>query len=81
MRWSVGKHPTIDNTQFGGMRVKDAIVDQFRERYDARPNVDRIDPDVRFQVRLERQHFHFFQDFSGPSLHQRGYRKEQGRRH
>jgi 23S rRNA G2445 N2-methylase RlmL/23S rRNA G2069 N7-methylase RlmK/C1962 C5-methylase RlmI len=74
----VGKHPTIDNTQFGGMRVKDAIVDQFRERYDARPNVDRIDPDVRFQVRLERQHFHFFQDFSGPSLHQRGYRKEQG---
>lgn len=77
----VGKHPTIDNTQFGGMRVKDAIVDQFRERYDARPNVDRIDPDVRFQVRLERQHFHFFQDFSGPSLHQRGYRKEQGRRH
>ncbi|MBU2280102.1 MAG: bifunctional 23S rRNA (guanine(2069)-N(7))-methyltransferase RlmK/23S rRNA (guanine(2445)-N(2))-methyltransferase RlmL, partial [Gammaproteobacteria bacterium] len=43
-----------------------------------RPNVDRLDPDVRFQLRMERSHFYFVQDFSGPSLHQRGYRKEQG---
>jgi 23S rRNA G2445 N2-methylase RlmL/16S rRNA G966 N2-methylase RsmD len=74
----VGKHPTIDNTQFGAMRVKDAIVDQFRTKTGDRPNVDRLDPAVRFQLRMEKNHFYFVQDFSGPSLHQRGYRKEQG---
>lgn len=74
----VGKHPTIDNTQYGAQRVKDVIVDQFRQQYEKRPDVDRADPDLRFQVRLEKQFFHFLQDFSGPSLHQRGYRKEQG---
>jgi len=74
----VGKHPKIDNTQFGAIRLKDAIVDQFREETGHRPDVDRMDPDVRFQVRLDKNHFHFLQDFSGPSLHQRGYRAGQG---
>ena len=74
----VGKHPKIDNTQFGAIRLKDAIVDQFREETGNRPDVDRMDPDVRFQVRLDKTHFHFLQDFSGPSLHQRGYRAGQG---
>lgn len=74
----VGKHPKIDNTQFGAIRLKDAIVDQFREETGNRPDVDRMDPDVRFQVRLDKNHFHFLQDFSGPSLHQRGYRAGQG---
>lgn len=74
----VGKHPKIDNTQYGGMRLKDAIVDQFREETGQRPDVDRLTPDVRFQVRLDKAHFHFLLDFSGPSLHQRGYRSGQG---
>ena len=74
----VGKHPKIDNTQFGAIRLKDAIVDQFREETGNRPDVDRMNPDVRFQVRLDKAHFHFLQDFSGPSLHQRGYRSGQG---
>lgn len=74
----VGKHATIDNTQFGAMRLKDAIADQFRAKTGQRPDVDKDQPHVRFQVRLERQQFVFLRDFSGPSLHQRGYRKEQG---
>ncbi|MDX3774062.1 bifunctional 23S rRNA (guanine(2069)-N(7))-methyltransferase RlmK/23S rRNA (guanine(2445)-N(2))-methyltransferase RlmL [Chromatiaceae bacterium AAb-1] len=74
----VGKHALIDNTQYGAMRLKDAIVDQFREESGQRPDVNRLDPDVRFQVRLEKNFFHFLQDFSGPSLHQRGYRSGQG---
>uniref|UniRef100_A0A486XUF3 Ribosomal RNA large subunit methyltransferase K/L n=1 Tax=Rheinheimera sp. BAL341 TaxID=1708203 RepID=A0A486XUF3_9GAMM len=74
----VGKHPKIDNTQFGAIRLKDAIVDQFREETGNRPDVDRMAPDVRFQVRLDKAYFHFLQDFSGPSLHQRGYRAGQG---
>jgi len=74
----VGKHPTIDNTQFGAMRVKDAIVDSFRELTGQRPDVSKQEPDVRFQLRMEKHSFYFLRDFSGPSLHQRGYRKEQG---
>ncbi|MDP4535251.1 bifunctional 23S rRNA (guanine(2069)-N(7))-methyltransferase RlmK/23S rRNA (guanine(2445)-N(2))-methyltransferase RlmL [Alkalimonas collagenimarina] len=74
----VGKHPSIDNTQYGALRVKDAIVDQFRAAEGERPNVDRQQPDVRFQVRISNKAFHFLQDFSGPSLHQRGYRFGQG---
>lgn len=74
----VGKHPTIDNTQFGAMRLKDAIADQFRAKTGHRPDVDKDEPHVRFQLRLERQMFVFLRDFSGPSLHQRGYRKEKG---
>ncbi len=62
----VGKHPTIDNTQFGAMRIKDAIVDQFRTNTGDRPNVDRLEPDVRFQLRMEKNQFYFVQDFSGP---------------
>lgn len=74
----VGRHALIDNTQFGAIRLKDAIVDQFREETGHRPDVNRQEPDVRFQVRLEKQAFYFLQDFSGPSLHQRGYRSGQG---
>jgi len=74
----VGKHPTIDNTQFGAMRVKDAIADSFREQTGQRPDVSKQDADVRFQLRMEKSCFYFLRDFSGPSLHQRGYRKEQG---
>ncbi len=64
----VGKHPTIDNTQFGAMRLKDAIADQFRAKTGHRPDVDKDDPHVRFQLRLEKHHFVFLRDFSGPSL-------------
>lgn len=74
----VGKHPLIDNTQYGALRLKDAIVDQFREENGQRPDINRLDPDIRFQVRLDKSFFHFLQDFSGPSLHQRGYRSAQG---
>ena len=36
-----GNVPGIDHTQFGAQRVKDAIVDQFRDRTGERPSVDR----------------------------------------
>ena len=39
-----GSVPGIDNSQFGALRVKDAIVDQFREKTGQRPSVDRAAP-------------------------------------
>lgn len=74
----VGKSEEIRNSQFGGLTVKDAIVDQFREQQLPRPNVDKHDPQIRFQVRLLRQEAAFYLDFSGRGLFQRGYRQHSG---
>ena len=59
------------------MRVKDAIVDQFRERHgDRRPSVDARAPDVRVNAHLARGRVTLSLDLSGESLHRRGYRAD-----
>lgn len=68
----------IDNTHFGALKVKDAIVDKLRNREGLRPSVEKIDPDVRVHLRLERGEAILSLDLSGHSLHQRGYRLQQG---
>lgn len=73
-----GVNREIRNTQFGGLKVKDAIVDQFTERTGRRPDVSRQDPDVQVHARLRREKIDICIDFSGTSLHQRGYRVETG---
>jgi 23S rRNA (guanine2445-N2)-methyltransferase / 23S rRNA (guanine2069-N7)-methyltransferase len=73
-----GNLPGIVNTQFGAQRVKDAIVDQFRERTGQRPSVDRAAPALRINVRAGRAGVVVAIDLSGDSLHRRGYRGGQG---
>ena len=61
------------------MVVKDAIVDQFVEKHDERPSVDKVQPDIRIQARLLKETCLFFYlDFSGRSLFHRGYREHTG---
>jgi len=74
----VGKSDEIRNTQFGGLTIKDAIVDQFRALGMDRPNVDKKSPDISFQARLVRDHVSIYLDFSGRGLFQRGYREHSG---
>ncbi len=74
----VGKSQAIRNTQFGGLTVKDAIVDDFRERGLERPSVAKDYPDIRIQARLLKLKVTFYLDFSGRSLFQRGYRQHSG---
>ena len=74
----VGYSEEIRNSQFGGLTIKDAIVDQFREQGFERPNVDKKSPQISFQARLLRDHIHIFLDFSGRGLFQRGYREHSG---
>ena len=69
-----GQNPRIRNTQFGAQRSKDAIVDWFTEHAGRRPFVARKDPDIRFNIRLGGSEAVVSMDFSGGSLHQRGYR-------
>jgi len=68
----------ITHSQFGALKVKDAIVDQFRERTGERPNVDREKPDVRVNVYVFRNKARVAIDLSGSSLHRRGYREQAG---
>jgi 23S rRNA (guanine2445-N2)-methyltransferase / 23S rRNA (guanine2069-N7)-methyltransferase len=69
-----GAVPGITHTQFGAQRVKDAIVDQFRERTGSRPSVDRDSPTLRINAHAARGALTLAIDLSGESLHRRGYR-------
>lgn len=68
----------IRNTQFGALKVKDAIVDRLREKYKRRPSVDVVSPQICVDVHLHRGQITLSLDFSGGALHQRGYRHAQG---
>jgi len=74
----VGYSEEIRNSQFGGLTIKDAIVDQFREQGFERPNVDKNSPQISFQARLLRDQVSIYLDFSGRGLFQRGYREHSG---
>ena len=73
-----GTSPSIRNTQYGALKVKDAIVDRFTKRGGMRPNIDKREPDIRIQVHLKREEVSVALDLSGPALHQRGYRAGTG---
>ncbi len=67
----------IRNTQFGALKVKDAVVDRLREIYKRRPDVDAKSPDIAIDVHLRKGVVTIALDLSG-NLHQRGYRQAQG---
>ncbi|VXC18252.1 putative conserved AdoMet-dependent methyltransferase with RNA interaction domain [Pseudomonas sp. 8BK] len=73
-----GNGSGIDNTHFGALKVKDAIVDKLRLKDGTRPSVDKLNPDLRVHLRLDRGEAILSIDLSGHSLHQRGYRLQQG---
>ncbi len=74
----VTSHSAITHSLFGAQKVKDAIVDQFREKYNVRPSVDKENPDIAIHVYLNRDRATLSLDLSGESLHKRGYRLERG---
>ncbi|MEZ5963565.1 MAG: RNA methyltransferase [Planctomycetota bacterium] len=57
--------------------VKDAIVDQLRERHGVRPDVDRELPDVPLKLVLRENDVILYRNLSGASLHKRGWRRVQ----
>lgn len=64
----------INNTHFGALKVKDAVVDQMRAKFQIRPNIDTTQPDIRINVNLNGETAVLSLDLSGESLHRRGYR-------
>ncbi|MCP5125709.1 MAG: bifunctional 23S rRNA (guanine(2069)-N(7))-methyltransferase RlmK/23S rRNA (guanine(2445)-N(2))-methyltransferase RlmL [Gammaproteobacteria bacterium] len=70
-----GTCPGIDHSHYGAQRIKDAVVDRFREQCGQRPSVDRRQPDLRIHVQLRNGQAMVSLDLSGDSLHRRGYRE------
>ena len=70
--------PGVDNTHFGSLKVKDAVVDILRKADGTRPSVDKVNPDLRINVFCRSNEAQLAIDMSGQSLHQRGYRLQQG---
>jgi putative N6-adenine-specific DNA methylase len=64
------------HSKYVALLSKDAIVDQFRNAFNRRPDVDTEDPDVRINVHIHMNDVTVSLDSSGNSLHQRGYRTQ-----
>lgn len=64
------------NSRFVTYKVKDAIVDQFREKTGTRPNISVSNPDIRLNIHIAEDQATLSLDSSGKSLHRRGYRQE-----
>ena len=64
------------HSKFVAYKVKDAIVDQFRERTGKRPNISISNPDIRLHIHIAEDQCTLCLDSSGESLHRRGYRQE-----
>jgi 23S rRNA (guanine2445-N2)-methyltransferase / 23S rRNA (guanine2069-N7)-methyltransferase len=65
------------HSRYAAQKVKDAVVDQLRERFGSRPSVDVVMPDVRINLRVEKGAAVASIDLAGESLHRRGYRERQ----
>ena len=75
---AVTSSPIITNSHYAALKAKDAIVDQFRMKYDKRPSIELEGPDLRVHVHITGEKCTLLLDSSGESLHKRGYRRIQG---
>ncbi|GAB6907361.1 RNA methylase [Desulfosarcina cetonica] len=64
----------VPHSQFAGLTLKDAVVDQFRAAFGRRPNVDPHHPHLWINLFIEKDQGTISIDTSGGSLHRRGYR-------
>ena len=64
------------HSKFVAYKVKDAIVDYFREKTGSRPNISVTHPDLQLNIHIAENDCTLSLDSSGESLHRRGYRQE-----
>ena len=71
---SVIYSPEFRHSKFVAYKVKDAIVDYFRDTTGERPNIRITNPDVKLNIHIADEDCTLSLDSSGESLHLRGYR-------
>lgn len=64
------------HSKYIALKVKDAIADRFREQFEIRPNVDVLNPDIKFNVHIATDKVTISIDTTGEQLGKRGYRQE-----
>ncbi len=67
--------PSIDNTMFAGLRVKDGIVDRILKKTDARPNSGKERDNVVVQLYWKGKTCKLYLNTSGQKISDRSYRK------
>ena len=76
---ATGGNDALRHTGFIATRIKDAIVDQFRDATGRRPDVDSDNPGLRIHCHVPRQgETTLAVELSNGSLHRRGYRVDGG---
>lgn len=65
---------TFKHSRYVSLKVKDAIVDQFRRRQDKRPDVNTQEPDLKIHIHITENQCDLLLDSSGDPLFKRGYR-------
>lgn len=67
----------IHHSKFAALRVKDGVVDYFRERGEERPSVQVVRPDLQLNMHIDDKNMATLSiDLSGESMHRRGYRAD-----
>ena len=72
------QHSPLTSLNFAALKIKDAIADRFRAKFDVRPDVDTRWPDVRVYVHLTTDTVTIYIDTSGEPLFKRGWREDKG---
>ncbi len=72
------QHSPLTSLNFAALKIKDAIADRFRDKYDVRPDVDTRWPDVRIYAHLTTDTVTLYIDTSGEPLFKRGWREDKG---
>jgi putative N6-adenine-specific DNA methylase len=73
-----GKNDQLNHTHFTALQIKNAIVDQQRDRFNERSNIDIKEPDILINAHIYEEQCILSLDSSGDSLHRRGYRPAMG---
>jgi len=71
---ATGRNAALRHTGYAARRVKDGIVDQFRDAVGRRPSVDLRAPDLAIHLHLQGTWAEVSLDLAGTSLNRRGYR-------
>ena len=71
-------NPTINNSMYANLRVKDAIVDRLREKRGSRPSTGSALTGAVIHLFWKNENAEIFTDTSGDSLGRHGYRKIPG---
>jgi 23S rRNA (guanine2445-N2)-methyltransferase / 23S rRNA (guanine2069-N7)-methyltransferase len=73
-----GGNESIRHTLYGAQLLKDGVCDSLRDSTGSRPDILPQRPDVLLHLHVEGQEALVSVDFSGESLHRRGYRQGTG---